>query len=107
MSEIAETTELMRTSDDPIYARLRTLLVARNVDPARAWLVEFFNDDPNYEYGIIVTGDRHVYELGFHYPDGNIATAELRDWVDLTHAWHLSPFRQGIDDALDYVEASP
>jgi hypothetical protein len=107
MPRVREFTDDLRSSNDPLYARMRTLLAARGVDPASSWLAEMFEDDPNYEFGILVTGDRRVIEFGFHYPNGNVADGDFRDWVDRTHGWQLTPFREEIDEAFSHLEESP
>jgi hypothetical protein len=106
MPGIPEFTKDLRSGDEPIFERLRALLAARGVDPSTTWLVDLFEDDVNFEFGLILTGDRRVYQIGYRYPDGEVGGGELTEWVDLTHSWRLTPYRDEIDDAFDYLEAS-
>jgi len=51
----AASTRLLRGSDEPLFQRLRALLSERDVDPQAAILAEFFPDDVDQEFGLVVT----------------------------------------------------
>jgi len=42
---IDELTGRLRRDPDPVWARVRSLLQERGVDPARSLLLDFFTDD--------------------------------------------------------------
>jgi hypothetical protein len=101
-------TRLLRESDDPLWARLRTLLADRDVDASRAALATLFPDDTNMEFGVIVTPDRRVYEFDLHYGKGDLAnqaaTATITDWRDRTEWWQSTPHRSDIEDAFRIID---
>jgi hypothetical protein len=47
-------TRLLRGSDEPLFQRLRALLSDRDVDPETAILADFFPDDVDQEFGLLV-----------------------------------------------------
>lgn len=54
---VAVNTRLPRGDSDPFWARLRDLLRAKGIDPARAGLATCFPDDRDFEFGIIASAD--------------------------------------------------
>jgi hypothetical protein len=106
MPTIPEFTDALRFSEDENYPRLRVLLTKRGIDPSTTWLVDLFEDDVNFEFGIVLTGDRRVFQLGYTYPEGHIEEGELTEWVELTHSWRLTPYSPEIREAFDHLQAS-
>jgi hypothetical protein len=65
-------------------ARLRQLLVEHGVAVERAILADMFPDDSCFEFGVLVTHDRRVYQFGFDYLDTPIERASLAEWNEMT-----------------------
>ena len=82
-NEVLELTSSLRTSDDPLFARLRALLPSRSVDPSSAYLVELFPDDTNFEFGVLVAADGRIYQFGFDYLKRNVSEGVLTEWREL------------------------
>jgi hypothetical protein len=103
----ADSTRLLRMDDDPMWIRLRSLLVDRGLDPQRVALATLFPDDTNMEFGIVVTADGSVYEFDFIYGKGDLnqqaATAFIADWRDRTAWWRDTPHRREIESALQLL----
>jgi hypothetical protein len=105
----AASTRLLRESDDPLYARLRSLLTERGIDCGRSALATFFPDDTDMEFGVLVTPDRRVYEFDLHYGRGDlaaqVAAATITDWRDRTDWWESTAHRRDVEDALRLLNA--
>jgi len=99
-----ESTRLLRGDDDPMWARLRTLMTERGFDPQRVALATFFPDDTNTEFGVVVTPAGEVYEFDLVYGKGDLtqqaATATITDWRDRTEWWRDTPHRNEIESAF-------
>jgi hypothetical protein len=103
-------TELLRTSDDWLYVRLRQLLPEHGVDVASDVLADLFPDDVDQGFGVMVTADRRVFTFVFHYGrKGDLktraATGFLWDWTDLTSRWQSSPYDGQVREALGLLGA--
>ena len=61
----AITTERLRQSDDPTYRRLRELLPTYGIDVHADVLADLFEDDPDGDFGIIVTTERRAFTFDF------------------------------------------
>src|SRR5262245_59658613 len=77
-------TELLRTSPEPMWARMRALLEERGVSASTSALATSFADDTSFEFGIVVTSDRRVYQFGFDYLHKAVDQGVFTEWVDLT-----------------------
>lgn len=107
-SVAAQSTRLLRESDDLLYGRLRELLVDQGVVPQSSVLADLFPDDAHVEQGYIVTQDRRVFSFELHYGKGDLnnqaRTAFLWNWSDITDVWAWSTARAQIEDALSVLE---
>jgi hypothetical protein len=103
-------TELLRTSDEQPYRRLRELLVGQGRDPQTDVLADLFEDDTDQEFGVLVTGTpRRVLTFVMHYGRrGDLKTrlgeATLHDWQDITDQWEFSPYQRNVADAMVIVD---
>jgi len=100
---IAELTGSLRRSDENLFPRLRHVLSQRGVDPETSVLVEMFSDEREFEYGIVVTARRDVYQFGLDCMGRGPDAAELIEWVDWTTTYQLAAFRAHVDAALEYL----
>lgn len=60
VAEVKELTEMMRCSAN--FSSLRSAILEKNVDPQRALLASFLEDENLNEYGIIVCDRSTVFE---------------------------------------------
>lgn len=100
---IAELTGLLRRSDEKLFPRLRQVLSQRGIDPETSVLVEMFSDARQFEYGIVVTARRGVYQFGLDCMGRAPDAAELIEWIDWTNTYQLAAFRAHVDAALEYL----
>lgn len=101
-------TRLLRGSDEPLFRRLRALLSEREVNPQTAILADFFPDDVDQEFGLVVTKDRKVIQFVVHHGRlGDLkrqaADAVIGEWNDITSRWDATPHAATIRIALDLV----
>jgi len=104
-------TRLLRGSDEPLFQRLRALLTERDVDSQTAILADFFPDDVDQEFGLVVTQDRRVIQFVLHLGRlGDLkrqaADAVICEWNDITSRWDATPHAPTIRTALDLVPGS-
>jgi hypothetical protein len=101
-------TELLRSSPEPTYARLRELLPAIGLDPTRDVLADLFPDDVDQEFGVVVTTEHKVFIFVLHYGrSGDLkqqaADAVIGDWSDITGWWQASPYVAQVNEALELL----
>lgn len=109
-SGAALSTELMRTSTDPLFVRLRQLLGERGIDVHSDVLADLFPDDVTQEFGVLVTRDHRVFTFIVHLGlRGDLrtqaATAVLADWTDITGQWRSTPYAPSVRDAFAVLPA--
>lgn len=72
-SVAAVSTELLRTSKDPLFRRLRELLPEYGVNVETDALAELFPDGGDQEFGVVATKDRRVFTFELRYGTGDLA----------------------------------
>lgn len=82
--DILSLTQQLRESKDPLWSRVRQLLTERGLKPGSLALVAAFPDDAQFEYGVVVTADRRVYQFGFDYLHVGAASGTFKEWHDFT-----------------------
>jgi hypothetical protein len=105
-SEILELSRRLHTSSDPLWARLRTLLHERGLRPEDLLLVECFPDDTQFEFGIVVTPDRDVFEFGLDYLHKTVEHGVFSEWRNLSENYQATPHRAGIAIALEMIAST-
>jgi hypothetical protein len=85
---------------------LRALLSERDIDPQTAILADFFPDDADQEFGLVVTQDRRVIQFVIRYGrlgdlNRQAADAVIDEWNDITPGWDSTPHAAAISVALD------
>lgn len=108
-SQAAHLTRMLRNSDDPLFARIRELLPEFGVDIRSARLAQFFPDDVDQEFGVLVTAERNVFTFVHHYGrrgdlKSQLRASKLADWSDISGTWESSPYRRYVQDALALPE---
>jgi hypothetical protein len=101
---IQQLTGLFRASEEPFWMRLREAVRERRVEPDKSLLADSFEDDINFEFGILVTHDRRVIQYGFSYSDQSFSDGTLTEWNDLTERWNSSPYRSEVSIALEMLD---
>src|SRR4051812_2169495 len=96
-----ELTELLRAGDEPVWSRLRELLVEKGLDPDEVIMAELSFDDDSLEFGLVVTPDHRVFQFDFDHLHNAIPTAEFSTWRDLTTSWQNSPYDELVSAAFD------
>ena len=103
-SQIEILTNLLRTSPDPIWARHRELLVERGIDPSTSILAQSFPDDAAFEFGILVTHDRHVIQFGLDYLHKSVGEGRFTEWEDITDCYRDTPYSEYASAAIALLE---
>jgi hypothetical protein len=104
--EIVDLTALLRNSTHPMWARLRQLLLEHGVAVETAILATSFPDDTSFEFGVVVTNDRRVYQFGLDHLHKPVEQGSFTEWVDLTERYTSSPYREEVAVALDLLAES-
>jgi len=104
--QVLELTALLRSNDDPFWARLRALLRDRGVAPESAALAECFPDDSSFEFGVVVSKEGSVFQFGFEYLRKPIQEGILSEWEELTTRFQSTPHRDSIETALAFLETA-
>jgi hypothetical protein len=68
-------------------------------------LAQFFPDDVDQEFGVLVTASRGVFTFVLHYGRrGDLTTqaqtASLHGWDNISDRWESSPYSQYVHEAL-------
>ena len=81
--EINKLTELMRSSNESFWVRLRILLKQKNVNPNTTILAISHEDGESFEFGVIVLENGESIQYGITYLDKPIEEAEIAEWNQL------------------------
>ncbi len=107
-STAALSTDLLRTSKDPVFRRLREVLTEQGIDVEADVLAQFFPDASDGEFGVVVTTDHRVYTFVLRYGAGDLNTqaakAVLHEWHNITDTWDASPYGTDVRDALELLQ---
>lgn len=102
-------TRELRSSEEPLFHRLRELLASSGIDVHRAVLAQLFPDDVDQEFGVLLAGDGRVFTFVLHYGGGDLntqaRTSVLASWTDISDRWEASPYRKYVLEALPLIAA--
>ena len=101
--QIDELTGSMRSSQEPLWMRLRMLLRQRRVDAKGSLLAEFFEDDGALYCGIVVTQERRAIQFDLDLMGRAVEAAILSHWEDITES-RASPHSGVVEAALFRLE---
>jgi hypothetical protein len=96
-----ELTALLRSSADPLWSRLRSLLETKGLEPSSITVADLFRDDNSLEFGLIVTSEHKVLQFDFDYLHKTVATGIFSEWPDITATWRGSPYHREVSAALE------
>src|SRR5215471_15496291 len=82
MHDIVTRTEAIRSSPEPVWSRIRELLLERGIEPARSALVEFFPDDTSFDFGVVATADGRLFQFGYDYLHASQGDGVFTQWRD-------------------------
>ena len=99
-SEIEKNTKLLRTDSDSFWVRLRQLLSEKGVNPELAFLAYSYEEDYQFDYGIVVSHDGRVFQYGFDFLLKDVSEGIFTEWNDMTNQYQRSPYVKEIEIAL-------
>ena len=104
-------TELLRTSTDQLWVKLREVLPSSGINVKTDVLADLFPDDTDQEFGVVVTHARRVFTFVLHYGrSGDLtrqaAEAVVSDWSDITDWWQSSPYVDQVRGAMDMLDGT-
>ena len=97
-------TERFRTSLDPLWVRIRHLLIEREIDPLSLVLAYFAEEDFKLRFGIFVDAGGGVYQFAFDFAGAKSGDGRFSEWQDITERWVETPFRRQIAEAREFQE---
>ncbi|WP_221177491.1 hypothetical protein [Nocardioides marmoriginsengisoli] len=108
-SQAAHLTRMLRRSGDPLFARIRDLLPECGVDVETVVLAQFFPDDGDQEFGVLVTTEREVFTFVLYMGrrgdlKAQLQSSKIGDWNDITRTWETSAYRRYVKEALALPE---
>jgi hypothetical protein len=103
---VVQCTQLLRKSEDPMWVRMRALLQERGVSPSTSILATSFPDDTSFEFGIVVTSDRQVFQFGLDYLHKPIEQGVFTEWIDLTERYTGLPYSDDVAAAFGLLAES-
>jgi hypothetical protein len=103
--DITAFTGQLRASAEPLWVRIRELLIDRGINPASSALIVSFPDDVAYEYGVIVTADGRIIQYGFDYLHRSEAEGVFEEWNDITSSYAGSKL-ESLEIARELIDGS-
>ncbi|MEZ4590208.1 MAG: hypothetical protein R3D55_03575 [Chloroflexota bacterium] len=97
-------TQLLRESDEPLWRRIRELHLKKNLKPEELILVDCFPDDDEFEFGIVLTKEKEVFQFGFSYSDRPVSEGEFLEWKNITNTWQASPYHKLIELSMKMLK---
>jgi hypothetical protein len=99
-TDIIDRTNWFRNTNDPMYCKIKKLLIGTGIDISTSVLVQIFPDDSSFEYGIIITKNKEIYEFGYDYRYKTNDAGELTEWNNLTNTYKTHNWREDIECGL-------
>lgn len=103
VQRVQEFYRLLQSSTAPLWCRLRYLLAEKGINPQTSLVADFFPDDCQFEFGLVVAQDRRVFQFGFDYLHKTIAEGAFSEWEELTDRYHETPYDEQISVALQML----
>jgi hypothetical protein len=108
-AQAAHLTRMLRHSDDLLFARTRELLPEFGVNVEAVLLAQFFPDDGDQEFGVLVTPERDAFTFVLYLGrrgdlKAQVRTSKIGDWHDITRTWETSAYRRYVTEALALPE---
>jgi hypothetical protein len=103
VQRIQEFSRLLQTSTDPLWCRLRFLLSEKGLNPQALLVADFFPDDCQFEFGLVVAQDHSVFQFGFDYLHKTVEEGAFSEWEELTDHFRETPYDEQISAALQML----
>jgi hypothetical protein len=97
-------TERFRNSLDPLWVRMRHLLIQRDFDPLAMVLAYFVEESFKFRFGILLDRDGRVFQFGFDFSGGKSADGRFAEWDEITGTWKRGAFRRPVAEAMKVLE---
>lgn len=97
-------TTILRESHDALVRGIRARLKEKGVEPSNLIVAEWFPDDDQFEYGIVVDASGKVFQFGYNYFNKTEDNGEFSEWHELTSKWSDIPLHESIEIALKNYE---
>lgn len=104
IKSIQELTKILRESDDALVKGIRACLKEKGVEPSSVIVAEWFPDDVDFEYGIILDSNKKIFQFGYDYHNKKEGNGEFSEWQDITTNWKDIPLYQSVKVALNNYE---
>ncbi len=104
IKNIQELTTIFRESDSSLVKGIRVCLEKKDVEPTSVIIVEWFPDDVDFEYGIIIDSNKKIFQFGYNYHEKDEDKGEFSEWLDITLNRKDIPLNQSLDIALKNFE---
>lgn len=102
--EIERITKVLQVSPEELWGRIRFLLQEKGLVPERTIVACSYQEDYQYEFGIVVSEDKKIYQYGFDFLHKKIPEGTFKEWNDITEEYHKSPHRKEIEIALQIAK---
>lgn len=97
--EVKKLTDELRTSDEPMWLRIRQLLAGKDIDPMQSALAYFQAEAPYYEFGVIVADNNEVYQFAFDYLNKDVIHGTFAEWKNITAEVQGKPYKNNVAQA--------
>lgn len=102
-------TEQLRSSQEPLFARLRTLLPEHGLPIEKLVMGQLFADDVDQEFGVAVTDQRRAFTFVLHYARRGDLGAQTENAVlhpvkEITESWSSSAYRDYVQGAFEVMD---
>ena len=103
---IQQLTEIMQSSEESMVVGIRRCINEKNIKLNDLVIVEWFPDDMDFEFGILVTNDCEVYQFGYTYSEKTKDEGSFSEWENITKNWKDTPHSSSIAVAVKQNEKS-
>ena len=97
-------TERFRSSLDPLWVRIRHLLIQRDLDPLEMVLAYFAEESFKFRFGILLDREGRFFQFGFDFSGGKSAEGRFAEWEDITGTWERGAFKRPLAEAMKVLE---
>ena len=104
INTIQELTKIFHESNDAMVNGIRGCLKNKGVEPKSVIVAEWFPDDVDFEFGIIVDASKKVFQFGYDYSEKNKGEGVFSEWNNLTSCWKQEPLCESVAFVLENYE---
>ena len=78
-------------SDQMIWRRIRHLLSEKGIDPSQSVLAYYAQEEPYYDFGVLVSDKNEVYQFAYDYLKKSIGQGQFAEWRNVTNELENTP----------------